>query len=105
MDDPRTLFDLTGKTAIVTGASRGIGAAAARHLATLGAHVVLAARSAPAITRLADEITDAGGMATAVATVASPVTFSAVRAMSMIRSTGRMKPTMIATCSALTPKV
>lgn len=63
-----TTPDLTGKTAIVTGASRGIGAAAARHLATLGAHVVLAARSATAITRLADEITDTGGMATAVAT-------------------------------------
>lgn len=63
-----TTPDLTGKTAIVTGASRGIGAAAARHLANLGAHVVLAARTAPAITRLADEITDTGGMATAVAT-------------------------------------
>lgn len=44
MTDP-TRPDLTGKTAIITGASRGIGEATARHLSALGAQVVLAARS------------------------------------------------------------
>ncbi|MFQ6548308.1 SDR family oxidoreductase [Aestuariibius sp. 2305UL40-4] len=57
------MTDLTGKTAIITGASRGIGEATARHFAEQGANVVLAARSEGAITAIADEI---GG--TAIAT-------------------------------------
>ena len=65
MTDP-TRPDLTGTTAIVTGASRGIGEATVRHLAALGAHVVLAARSAEAIERIAEEIAAAGGTATAM---------------------------------------
>lgn len=67
MTDP-TRPDLTGKTAIVTGASKGIGAATARHLADLGAHVVLAARSNGAIADLAAEIESTGGKAVAVPT-------------------------------------
>lgn len=67
MTDP-TQPDLTGSTAIVTGASRGIGEATARHLAALGAHVVLAARGAEAIERIAEEIAAAGGAATAAPT-------------------------------------
>ena len=58
---------LRGKTAIITGASRGIGAAAAHHFAGLGAHVVLAARSSGAIEKLAAEIAASGGQAIAVA--------------------------------------
>ncbi|MEM6464405.1 MAG: SDR family oxidoreductase [Pseudomonadota bacterium] len=49
-------IDLSEKTAFITGASQGIGAAAARHLADLGANVVMAARSAAAINSLAGEI-------------------------------------------------
>ena len=45
--------DLAGKTAIVTGASRGIGAATALELASHGAGVVLAARSEDAIKTVA----------------------------------------------------
>lgn len=59
--------DFTGKTAVVTGASRGIGEATARHLAALGAHVFLAARSRGRIDAVAAEIAAAGGTATAVA--------------------------------------
>ncbi|MCR9151562.1 MAG: SDR family oxidoreductase [Rhodobacteraceae bacterium] len=60
------MTDLSGKTAIITGASRGIGAAAARHLAGLGATVVLAARSEADIAEIAAEIVAAGGRALAV---------------------------------------
>ncbi|WP_417436341.1 SDR family oxidoreductase [Hoeflea sp.] len=51
-------IDLTSKTALITGASRGIGEAAARILAGYGANVVLAARSATDIERIAAEIGD-----------------------------------------------
>jgi len=49
-------MDLTGKTALITGASRGIGAAAARAFAEAGANVALVARSRDAIAELAGEI-------------------------------------------------
>ncbi|PWE32636.1 short-chain dehydrogenase [Maritimibacter sp. 55A14] len=56
---------ITGKTVLITGASRGIGAAAARRFAALGAQVVLLARSTEEITALAEEITRSGGQALA----------------------------------------
>jgi NAD(P)-dependent dehydrogenase (short-subunit alcohol dehydrogenase family) len=59
---------LEGKVTIITGASRGIGAATARLLAEEGATVVLAARNDDAIQRLREEIEAAGGRAKAVAT-------------------------------------
>ena len=57
--------ELQGKVAVVTGASRGIGAATARVLAELGAKVVLTARTAEAIEAVAAEIVDTGGEALA----------------------------------------
>jgi NAD(P)-dependent dehydrogenase (short-subunit alcohol dehydrogenase family) len=59
---------LDGRVAVVTGASRGIGAATAGALAAAGAQVVLAARDGDALDRVADRIRDAGGSATPVPT-------------------------------------
>ena len=59
---------LAGRLALVTGASRGIGAATAVAVAAAGAHVVLAARDHQALDSLAGKINDAGGQATPVPT-------------------------------------
>jgi NADP-dependent 3-hydroxy acid dehydrogenase YdfG len=61
---PRPTLD--GEVAIVTGASSGIGAAAARELGRRGAAVVLAARRADALEAHADAIRGAGGQALAI---------------------------------------
>ena len=57
---------LTGKVVLITGASRGIGAAAGRLFAREGATVVLAARGTDALDRLVEEIRSSGGRADAV---------------------------------------
>lgn len=56
-------MEIRGKIAVVTGASRGIGAATARALAAAGAHVVLLARSGGELEALATDIQKAGGKA------------------------------------------
>lgn len=58
-------MSLSGKVAIVTGASRGIGAATARELAKAGAKVILAARSEKEIESVAAAIRESGGEALA----------------------------------------
>lgn len=62
-----SLFDLTGKVAIVTGASRGIGAAIAAALAEAGASVVIASRKQESVDAVAAQIRAQGGAATAIA--------------------------------------
>jgi NAD(P)-dependent dehydrogenase (short-subunit alcohol dehydrogenase family) len=61
-------IDMTGKVALVTGASRGIGAAVARGYHQAGAHVALAARDTEALERLADELGASGRRALAIPT-------------------------------------
>jgi NAD(P)-dependent dehydrogenase (short-subunit alcohol dehydrogenase family) len=64
---------LEGRVAIITGASRGIGAATSRAFAAAGAAVALAARDEAALARLADQLLAGGGRAIAVPTdVADP---------------------------------
>lgn len=58
-------FDLSGKVAVVNGASRGIGEAIARGLAECGAQVVLTSRRVDSVQEVADDIVAAGGKATA----------------------------------------
>ena len=83
MADPRALFDLTGHTACITGASSGLGRRAAVALAAAGAKVVAVARRAEALENLCAEIgpnaayvvadvADRGGLEALVASVSAP---------------------------------
>ena len=60
-------FDLSGKIAIVTGASRGIGAEIAKLLAAHGAHTIVSSRKQADCQTVVDEITATGGSAEAIA--------------------------------------
>jgi len=60
--------NIDGKVVVITGASSGLGAAAARHLSSLGATVVLAARRADRIQALAHELNSSGGHALPITT-------------------------------------
>jgi NADP-dependent 3-hydroxy acid dehydrogenase YdfG len=85
-----TTGDLSGRTAVVTGASSGIGRAIAEHLGGAGAHVVLGGRTEPAMKEAADRISRAGGSARVeVGDVRDP---AAVRALvdAAVADTGRL---------------
>jgi NAD(P)-dependent dehydrogenase (short-subunit alcohol dehydrogenase family) len=61
LKNPLSLFDVRGKTAIVTGASGAFGALAAKVLAGAGAHVVLSAGNAAELKKVADACSTLGG--------------------------------------------
>jgi len=61
------LFDLTGKIALITGASRGIGEQIAKTLAAYGAHVIISSRKIDDCQKVVDEINTDGGSAQAIA--------------------------------------
>ncbi|MDX1496832.1 MAG: SDR family oxidoreductase [Salinisphaeraceae bacterium] len=61
------LFDLTGRVALISGASRGIGEEAALLLAGQGAHVIVSSRKPEGCEPVAEKITAAGGKASVVA--------------------------------------
>lgn len=65
MSIPNT-FDLAGKVALVTGASRGIGEAIARLMAAHGAHVIISSRKAEPCEAVAQSIREAGGKASVI---------------------------------------
>lgn len=62
-----TTIDLSGKVAIITGASRGIGQSIAEQYAQAGAKVVLASRKQDALDEVAASIKENGGEALAIA--------------------------------------
>lgn len=64
LDNP---FDLSGKVALVTGASRGIGESIARMIAKQGAHVIISSRKIDDCQKVADSINEEGGNASAIA--------------------------------------
>lgn len=63
----KDLFDLSGRVALITGASRGIGESVARTLASYGAHVIVSSRKIDGCEAVASSIRDAGGSAEAYA--------------------------------------
>ncbi|MCU5781691.1 3-oxoacyl-ACP reductase [Alcanivorax balearicus MACL04] len=78
MSTTATLLSLKGKTALITGASSGLGAHFARVLAGAGARVAVAARRTAALERLVEEIRNDNGEAYAVAMdVTDPVSVTA----------------------------
>lgn len=64
--NPSKLFDLTGKTAIVTGGGNGIGKAGCKMLAEFGANLVVSDYKLNAAQQVASEIINAGGNAVAI---------------------------------------
>ncbi|MGC6391379.1 MAG: SDR family NAD(P)-dependent oxidoreductase [Alphaproteobacteria bacterium] len=60
------LFDLTGKTALITGSTKGIGKAIAEHMAQSGAHVIISSRKEDACREVASQIQQQGGLATPI---------------------------------------
>jgi NAD(P)-dependent dehydrogenase (short-subunit alcohol dehydrogenase family) len=92
---------LKDRVAVVTGASRGIGAATAEAIAAADAHVVLAARDDRALGRVADRIRDTGGRAAAVPTDVS----DEAEVERLFAEAGRAGPVGALVCAAgvLTP--
>ena len=60
-------FDLTGKVALVTGSSRGIGESIAKTLASYGAEVILSSRKIESLKKVEEDIISAGGKAFSIA--------------------------------------
>jgi NAD(P)-dependent dehydrogenase (short-subunit alcohol dehydrogenase family) len=92
---------LAGQVAVVTGASRGIGAATAEAVAAAGAHVVLAARDREALAGVASRIRHAGGEATPVPTDVSNAA-DVERLFAAAGSAGRLAA-LVCAAGVLTP--
>ncbi len=94
-----SLFDLTGKVAVVTGSSRGIGRAIASRLAEHGARVVISSRKQEACERVATEINAEHGEGRAVAIAASLSVKSELERL-VSETTSRLGPIDVLVCNA-----
>ncbi|MFL5811417.1 MAG: SDR family oxidoreductase [Flavisolibacter sp.] len=82
--------NIEGKVIVITGASSGLGEAAARHLSEQGAIVVLGARRVDRIQSLADELNKNGGKAIALATDVTKVEEVKALAEAAVKTYGRI---------------
>jgi len=96
MTDP---FDLTGKVAVITGSSRGIGRSISEHLAARGARVVVSSRKQDACDTVAEAINAAHGAGRAVAIAASISSKEALEDL-MARTRTELGPVDILICNA-----
>jgi NAD(P)-dependent dehydrogenase (short-subunit alcohol dehydrogenase family) len=92
---------LEGRLTVVTGASRGIGAATAAAIAAAGAHVILAARDHQALDSVAGQISDSGGRATPVPTDVSDEA-AVERLFAEVAGIGRLSA-LVCAAGVLTP--
>ena len=93
-----SLFDLTGKTAIVTGSSRGIGRAIAEQLAAHGANVVISSRTQQDCDTVAEEI-NARGAGRAIA-IAASISYKQALEELAARTRAEFGPIDIMVCNA-----
>lgn len=94
-----TLFDLTGKVAIITGSSRGIGKAIAMAFAEHGARVVISSRKQEACDAVAEEINARYGAGRAVAIAASLSDRAALEAL-VAKTREQLGPIDLLVCNA-----
>ncbi len=94
-------FDLTGKVALVTGSSRGIGRSVAEHLAAAGASVVISSRRQEACDAVAQAINDREGRKAAIAIAASISSKPALQELVHATQT-ELGPIDILVCNAAT---
>ena len=92
------MFDLTGKTALVTGATGGIGGEIAKAMHAAGAHVVLSGTREAALQDLAQVLGERTSAVAANPMVMPPVSWSAVTRMRVSSGCAAAKST--ATCTA-----
>jgi NAD(P)-dependent dehydrogenase (short-subunit alcohol dehydrogenase family) len=93
------IFDLTGRVAVVTGSSMGIGLAIAERLAEHGARVVISSRNADGCAKAAESINQARGPGTAIAIPANISSKEELRAL-VDETRGTLGPISILVCNA-----